>query len=219
MDLGGVVGMEGLVGGASCEGGGLFSSPLAFSDSEIKQTGVFCSSFLKHARPGGSEEDDWRFPKMARTEAMAVPSITRGAASLYRSNSHSLFPEGEQMLSFSSTPSSKPDAMVLSSDVTLPYYHHPSASSSTPYFRNTGLGSSGSNANMNGVLARLRGPFTPSQWMELEHQALIYKYIDANVPIPPSLLVSIRRSFNPSGYPPISAGSFGSSACKALLLP
>ncbi|XP_010936184.2 growth-regulating factor 6 [Elaeis guineensis] len=215
MDLGGVVGMEGLVGGAFCEGGGLFSSSLALSDSEIKQTGVLCSSFLKHARPGGSEEDDWRFPKMARTEAMAVPNIPRGAASLYRSNSHSLFPEGEQMLSFSSTPSSKPDAMVLSSDVTLPYYHHPSASSSTPYFRNTvvsGLGSSGSNANMNGVLARLRGPFTPSQWMELEHQALIYKYIDANVPIPPSLLVSIKRSLNPSGYPPISAGSFGSSA-------
>lgn len=66
--------------------------------------------------------------------------------------------------------------------------------------------------NMNGVLARVRGPFTPSQWMELEHQALIYKYIDANVPIPPSLLISIRRSLNPSGFPPISAGSFGSSA-------
>lgn len=130
--------MEGVVGGASCEGGGLFSSTLVLSDSEIKQTGVFCSSLLKHARPGGSEENDWRFSKMARTEARAVPNITRGDASLYRSNSHSLFPEGEQMLSFSSTPSAKPDAMVLSSDGTLPYYHHPSASSSTPYFRTAG---------------------------------------------------------------------------------
>ncbi|CAA0832830.1 Growth-regulating factor 1 [Striga hermonthica] len=45
-----------------------------------------------------------------------------------------------------------------------------------------------------GPFARLKGPFTPSQWMELEHQALIYKHIVANVPIPSNLLVPLKRS-------------------------
>ncbi|EPS65941.1 hypothetical protein M569_08839, partial [Genlisea aurea] len=33
-----------------------------------------------------------------------------------------------------------------------------------------------------------------SQWQELEHQALVYKYIISGIPIPPDLLFSIRRS-------------------------
>ncbi|GER28190.1 growth-regulating factor 1 [Striga asiatica] len=45
-----------------------------------------------------------------------------------------------------------------------------------------------------GPFAKLKGPFTPSQWMELEHQALIYKHIVANVPIPSNLLVPLKRS-------------------------
>lgn len=52
--------------------------------------------------------------------------------------------------------------------------------------------------NMNMIvngLSGFRGPFTPSQWMELEHQALIYKYITANVPIPSNLLNPIRKAF------------------------
>ncbi|XP_072969117.1 growth-regulating factor 5-like [Typha angustifolia] len=40
-----------------------------------------------------------------------------------------------------------------------------------------------------------RSPFTAAQWVELEHQALIFKYLIAGVPIPPDLLVPIRRSF------------------------
>ncbi|XP_008812758.1 growth-regulating factor 4-like [Phoenix dactylifera] len=40
-----------------------------------------------------------------------------------------------------------------------------------------------------------RPPFTASQWQELEHQALIYKYLIAGVPVPPDLLIPIRRSF------------------------
>ncbi|KAK4490520.1 hypothetical protein RD792_001200 [Penstemon davidsonii] len=41
---------------------------------------------------------------------------------------------------------------------------------------------------------RVKGPFTPSQWMELEHQALIYKHILSNVPVPSNLLVPLKRS-------------------------
>ncbi|XP_072989092.1 growth-regulating factor 3-like [Typha latifolia] len=40
-----------------------------------------------------------------------------------------------------------------------------------------------------------RAPFTAAQWEELEQQALIYKYLVAGVPVPPDLLLSIRRSF------------------------
>ncbi|XP_031282498.1 growth-regulating factor 4-like isoform X2 [Pistacia vera] len=36
--------------------------------------------------------------------------------------------------------------------------------------------------------------FTVSQWHELEHQALIFKYLKAGLPVPPDLLVPIRRS-------------------------
>ncbi|XP_062214989.1 growth-regulating factor 9-like [Phragmites australis] len=48
------------------------------------------------------------------------------------------------------------------------------------------------------LLSRTNRPFTPSQWMELEHQALIYKYINAKAPIPSSLLISISKSFRSS---------------------
>ncbi|XP_022880159.1 growth-regulating factor 6-like [Olea europaea var. sylvestris] len=53
---------------------------------------------------------------------------------------------------------------------------------------------------MQGVLSGVRGPFTPSQWMELEHQALIYKYIIANVPIPSYLLNPIRNALESAGF-------------------
>ncbi|KAJ4845356.1 hypothetical protein Tsubulata_028005 [Turnera subulata] len=41
---------------------------------------------------------------------------------------------------------------------------------------------------------RSRLPFTASQWQELEHQALIFKYMVSGIPIPPDLLFAIRRS-------------------------
>ncbi|KAG5378266.1 hypothetical protein IGI04_026108 [Brassica rapa subsp. trilocularis] len=37
--------------------------------------------------------------------------------------------------------------------------------------------------------------FTESQWEELENQALVFKYIAANIPVPPHLLFLIRRPF------------------------
>ncbi|KAE8682918.1 12-oxophytodienoate reductase 3-like [Hibiscus syriacus] len=41
---------------------------------------------------------------------------------------------------------------------------------------------------------RNRFPFTATQWQELEHQALIFKYVVSGIPIPPNLLLSIKRS-------------------------
>ncbi|KAL1829872.1 hypothetical protein ACET3Z_008284 [Daucus carota] len=39
-----------------------------------------------------------------------------------------------------------------------------------------------------------RPPFTAVQWQELEQQALIYKYLMAGLPVPPELVITIRRS-------------------------
>ncbi|XP_073158398.1 growth-regulating factor 4 [Henckelia pumila] len=41
-------------------------------------------------------------------------------------------------------------------------------------------------------------PFTAVQWQELEHQALVFKYMVSGLPIPPDLLFTIRRSLDPS---------------------
>ncbi|KAJ8539635.1 hypothetical protein K7X08_013887 [Anisodus acutangulus] len=40
-----------------------------------------------------------------------------------------------------------------------------------------------------------KAPFTAVQWQELEHQAMIYKYLVAGIPVPMDLVVPIRRSF------------------------
>ncbi|KHN11842.1 hypothetical protein glysoja_006295 [Glycine soja] len=37
-------------------------------------------------------------------------------------------------------------------------------------------------------------PFTAAQWHELEHQALIFKYLKAGLSVPPDLLLPIRKS-------------------------
>ncbi|KMZ74921.1 Growth-regulating factor 4 [Zostera marina] len=58
-----------------------------------------------------------------------------------------------------------------------------------------------------------RGAFTALQWQELEHQALIFKYFMAGVPVPPDLLLPIRKSFDALAsrfyqYPTLGYGSF-----------
>ncbi|XP_030491333.2 growth-regulating factor 1 isoform X14 [Cannabis sativa] len=42
---------------------------------------------------------------------------------------------------------------------------------------------------------KTRFPFTASQWQELEHQALIFKYMVSGIPIPPDLLFTLKRSY------------------------
>ncbi|KAL0315826.1 UNVERIFIED_CONTAM: Growth-regulating factor 1 [Sesamum radiatum] len=43
-----------------------------------------------------------------------------------------------------------------------------------------------------------RFPFTASQWEELEHQALVFKYMVSGMPIPQDLLFTIRTSLDSS---------------------
>lgn len=71
----------------------------------------------------------------------------------------------------------------------------------------------GLNESSRGGSARLSGPFTPSQWMELEHQALIYKHIVANVPIPSNLLIPLTKSLNPYAFSGLYPGSYAPN-CK-----
>ncbi|KAJ7951511.1 Growth-regulating factor-like protein [Quillaja saponaria] len=46
--------------------------------------------------------------------------------------------------------------------------------------------------------SRNRSPFTAAQWQELEHQALIFKYMVSGMPIPPDLICSVKRSLDTS---------------------
>ncbi|XP_043711058.1 growth-regulating factor 1-like [Telopea speciosissima] len=208
MDFG-VAGLDGFVGS---ENG---FAPLV-SETENKHK-CYVSGFLKQERSGATE-DDWRSSKMARTDDLTASkpmSLHQSTPSLLRSNS--LFPDGHhqpQMLSFSSP---KSETFLLSNDGALAeralqnaaFSHYSTPSSA--YTRSTGLGYGNLNASMHGILTGVRGPFTPSQWMELEHQALIYKYITANAPIPSNLLIPIRKALNPTGYSGFSAGSLRSS--------
>ncbi|CAK9149778.1 unnamed protein product [Ilex paraguariensis] len=185
MDFG-MVGLDGLV----CSDSG-FASTLA-SDPETKQK-WYGSGGLKQER-SVTTEDDWRDFKVTKTTddfSVSKAMLLEQRSPLLRSNSTTLS-DGQQMLSF---------CLPNSQTVTYPYYHH----TSSGYSRSTGYGYGVLNAaNMQGVLTGVRGPFTPSQWMELEHQALIYKYITANVPIPSNLLIPIRKALESAGLPSFS---------------
>lgn len=66
-----------------------------------------------------------------------------------------------------------------------------------------GLGGMMNTSSVHGsLLTGAKGPFSLTQWAELEQQALIYKYITANVPVPSSLLLSLKKSFFPYGSLP-----------------
>ncbi|KQK00900.1 growth-regulating factor 4 [Brachypodium distachyon] len=70
---------------------------------------------------------------------------------------------------------------------------------SSPFSAGNGGGGLGDEAQqMNGRWAMGRGPlpFTSAQYEELQHQALIYKYLVAGVPVPPDLVLPIRRGID-----------------------
>ncbi|GAB4839273.1 hypothetical protein Ancab_028800 [Ancistrocladus abbreviatus] len=185
----GVVGFDGLAGSNS-----VLCSPSL--DYETKQKGSGSGSF----RQERSEitEDDLRPSKAAK----ASDFLTSTTLLLHSKNlpPKSVYSDGQQqqhMLKFSCP---KPEASLLGNNgglvdrsldtSTFPYFNQ----LPTSYSKNQGL-SSGMY-----FLNAVRGPLTPSQWLELEHQALIYKYIIANEPIPPNLLIPIRRAIETAGF-------------------
>ncbi|XP_027332451.1 growth-regulating factor 1-like [Abrus precatorius] len=194
MDLG-VVGLDGLVGSDTCGFGSLASDP------ETKHNKWYGSGLLKQER-SSTTEDEWRSSKLLKTDEISPSKamLFHQRNSLLRSNA-TLFSDGhhqQHMLSFSSP---KPDSFLgdkAPPNATLPYSYHPLSS----YSRNTGYGS----GSMHGAFSGAKGPFTPSQWMELEHQALIYKYITANVPVPSHLLIPIRKALDSAAFCNFSNG-------------
>ncbi|GMI78472.1 growth-regulating factor 1 [Hibiscus trionum] len=199
MDFG-VAGLEGYVGSETAATATSTGFTLVASDSETKQK-LYGSGFLKQERSGNGE-DDCRVSKLTKFDdfsaSKAMLSQQRNTSS--RSNNTSIFFDGQQqqqMLSFSAPKSEALSMERSSQNVTFPYNHL------TPpaYTKHTGYHSGGfSGANMNG------GPFTPTQWMELEHQALIYKYITANVPVPSNLLIPITKALDSAGFSCFSGG-------------
>ncbi|GAB2269576.1 hypothetical protein Dimus_004498 [Dionaea muscipula] len=77
----------------------------------------------------------------------------------------------------------------------LPYFHQIASA----YGKHTGYASGSVNGGMY-VLSGVKGPFTPSQWLELQHQALIYKHFITNEPIPPNLLIPIRKALESARF-------------------
>lgn len=74
---------------------------------------------------------------------------------------------------------------------------------------------SGSLVNGGNVMHGEKGLFTPSQWMELEQQALIYKYITANVPNPSNLPLPIRKTSDSVSFSSFPSGLVRpNSTCK-----
>ncbi|CAB4284059.1 unnamed protein product [Prunus armeniaca] len=224
MDFG-VMGLEGLVGP---EGGATGAGHSLASDPETKPKGhapnvPHGSGSVKQQRSWPAE-DDWRTSKMPKNDDLpahkTMPLQYQGTP-LLRSNS--LLPADthrqEQMLSFSNN---KSEVTFLSKDGMLErniqgpdfaYYQRTPALTPSAYTRNAAAYGSGSiNPSMHGPFAGVRGPFTPSQWIELEHQALIYKYMTSNVPVPSNLLIPLKKSLYPYGL----SGSTGNLAPNSL---
>ncbi|WCJ32096.1 growth-regulating factor 1 [Euphorbia peplus] len=81
-----------------------------------------------------------------------------------------------------------------------------------PYDRSIGYGGGGS-MNMNGMGGG-RGAFTSTQLMELQNQTYIYKYLAANVAVPPHLLTPLRNNIYPHVLPPYVPSFYSSPPFK-----
>ncbi|XVF17486.1 hypothetical protein REPUB_Repub10bG0126500 [Reevesia pubescens] len=216
MDFG-VLGFEGILGpdnGASSQSQSQRQPPpppLLSAESKPKLVG---SGFTKHERSSDSAEDHWKSSKLPRTDDLSTPktmSLHQGTP-LLRSNSLASADtrQQEHMLSFSSLKSEAPfiskDGGFLDRSTQNSGFSYYQRTPST-YTRNAGYGSGSLNASMHVPFTGVKGPFTPSQWIELEHQALIYKYITSNVPVPSNLLIPLKKSLYPYGLTSSSAGS------------
>ncbi|KDO78868.1 hypothetical protein CISIN_1g007514mg [Citrus sinensis] len=208
MDFG-VLGLEGLSG---LENGA--PSQLSIYPETMPKAVGSSSRFVKKER-SEPDEGDKPVSKMPKTvDFSATKTLTlHQPTPLLRSNSlvspdnnNTRNQHHEQMLSFSSYKSQVPflttstALMERSSQqaTAFPFYQHLPSSAHT---RNTGYGYGSLNASMHGSFSGARGPFTPSQRIELEHQALIYKYILSNAPVPSNLLIPLKKSLHPFGLP------------------
>lgn len=117
--------------------GGILSSSPLLSDMEISsQRGPLGSVLPKHERSADPDDCGRRSVKVARPEALAEAPV-KATPFLLKSRSCPLFPEGEQMLSFTSRSQIE---MVVGGDGTLPYCNQPSATPSARCYipRNAG---------------------------------------------------------------------------------
>ncbi|XP_031275273.1 growth-regulating factor 1-like [Pistacia vera] len=219
MDFG-ILGLDGLVVGP--ENGAPSSVSVSVPPESVTKF-VVGSRFSKQERSGSGEDDrgTLKIPKTGDFSLASKAMSLQQGIPLLRSNpifsaSADTSRQPGQMLSFCSN---KPEIALFNRSTNsflerspqptvLPYYHR------TPpaYPRPAGYGSGSLNVGMHGDFHGVKGPFTPSQWIELEHQAWIYKYISANVPVPPNLLIPIRKSVQPLGMPYSSTGSFSPSS-------
>ncbi|KAG8481580.1 hypothetical protein CXB51_026534 [Gossypium anomalum] len=159
-------------------------------------------------------EDHCKCSKLQRSGDLLTPKTMplHQPSPLLRSNSLVSADTGphEHMLRFSSLNSEVPfinikdgDFLEISTQNSGFSYYQPTPSS---YTRNAGYGSGSLNASIHRGFNGVRGPFTLSQWIELEHQALIYKYITSNVAVPSNLLNPLKKSLYPYGFTSSPAG-------------
>ncbi|XVE82966.1 hypothetical protein DITRI_Ditri16bG0048100 [Diplodiscus trichospermus] len=213
MDFG-VLGLEGIVGpdnGTPSQTQPPPPPPLLAAEAKPKLVG---SGFTKQERSSNAAEDHCKSSKFPRTDDLSTPKtmpLHQGPL-LLRSNSLVSVDtrQKEHMLSFSTLKSEVPfiskDGGFLERSKQnggLSYYQ----CTHSTYTRNAGYGPGSLNASMHGPFTGVRGPFTPSQWNELDHQVLIFKYIMANVPVPSNLLIPLKKSLYPYGLTSSSAGS------------
>ncbi|KAJ8765697.1 hypothetical protein K2173_014819 [Erythroxylum novogranatense] len=204
----GALGLDGFVGPEHIGASSQVSAP------ETKRK-ILESSSAMHE---GSSCDEWRSLKMVRIDDVSVPKTMplHQASPFSRSNVmvSSDTRQREHMLSFSSPKAEATPFLSTSGGLMeksaqnnsgFPYYHQLTTAA---YSRSSGSGTGSLNGSLHGPFSGTRGPFSPSQWMELEHQALIYKYISANVPVPSNLLIPLKKSLYPYGLSGASAGSF-----------
>ncbi|KAL5558704.1 hypothetical protein UlMin_034915 [Ulmus minor] len=179
-------------------------SGFASSDPGTKQTKMYGSGFHNQERSATSMDDWMRSSKVAKTTSTTSNTFLRSNCSIGFLDGDGSGQQEQQMLSFSS-----PKVESSQNATLLPCFQNALAA----YNRSTGYNSGGLNgAIMHGAVTGPRGPFTPSQWMELEHQALIYKYINANVPVPTNLLIPIRKAFDSAAFSAFPAGLLRSNS-------
>ncbi|XP_022752061.1 growth-regulating factor 1-like [Durio zibethinus] len=212
MDFG-VLGLEGIVGPGSGAPSQAQPPPPPFLSAEAKPK-LVGSGFTKQERSSDSAEDLRKSSKLPRTDDLSTPKTMplHQGSSLLRSNSlvSATTRQQEHMVSFSSLKSEVPfiskDGVFLERSTQNSGFSYYQYTPST-YTRNMGFGTGSMNASMHGPLTAIGGPFTPSQWIELEHQALICKYITANVPVPSNLLIPLKKSLYTYGLISSSVGS------------